>query len=392
MKRILSLDGGGIRGVFSLMVLQRIEDLFRQERKNEKLVLRDEFDFFVGTSTGAVIASFVAWGYSVQTILDLYVEQGGGMFAPAGLVDRMTRHKYDPEAIAEVFKTHFRDRDGKPATLGTDMLQEGDALKYLMVVMRNASTGSPWPVTNNPAAKYSRRSHPECNLEIPIWQLLRASTAAPTFFPPEEIVLGKAKATRIFVDGGLTPYNNPALIAVLTATLPNFNMGWKTGVDELHVVSVGTGSDPAELPPKEARKLNLLDFARYVAPAMIESVAVEQDMICRILGDCLAGENLDREIYDLRGPGPDLLGTAEKKFTYVRYNTKLKADPGTLGSNAAPTSFEMDNLDTIPALKEIGGAFAARAVKREHLFAPFARDPSYVPVSVFASDAKSAGS
>jgi uncharacterized protein len=387
MKRILALDGGGIRGVFSLMILKRIEELFRSERGRPDLVLRDEFDFFVGTSTGAIIATFLAWGHPVGEVLRLYEEHSQAMFTKASLLDRLARNRYQAEAITEFFQTHFRDDDGTLSKLGTDKLRAGGKaggkLTYLMVVMRNATTGSAWPVTNNPEAKYSKRTHPECNLDIPIWQLLRASTAAPTYFPPEELLLGKVKAQRIFVDGGLTPYNNPALIAVLTATLPNYFMGWETGADKLHVVSVGTGSDPAELPPKEAYELNKLDFARYIAPAMIESVASEQDMLCRVFGDCLAGELVNREIYDLRGPGPDLLAPAEKKFSYVRYNTRLRTRLDTPGASASVNAFDLDNLELIPLLKEKGGAFAAAAVKREHLFPPFMRDPSERPASKF---------
>jgi hypothetical protein len=382
MKRILSLDGGGIRGVFSLMILKRIEELCRQERNRHDLVLRDEFDFFVGTSTGAIIAAFLAWGYSADKILRLYEEHSHEMFARASLLDRFTRNEYEAESITDFFKAHFRDQNGSLSKLGTSMLGEGAERKFLMVVMRNATTGSAWPVTNNPEAKYNQRTHPECNLDIEIWQLLRASTAAPTFFPPEELQLGKA--VRICVDGGLTPYNNPALIAVLTATLPNYNMKWETGTDKLQVVSIGTGSDRAELPPKEAHELNKLDFARYVAPAMIESVAAEQDLICRVLGDCLAGEGLDREIYDLRGPGPDLFTVAEKKFTYVRYNTKLRTRLDQPGEPVANNAFNLDDLELIPQLKEKGLVFAQSAVKREHLFPPFFRDLTSVPKSKFA--------
>src|SRR4030095_15878482 len=113
-------------------------------------------------------------------------------------------------------------------------------LKLLLILMRNASTGSTWPVSNNPAAKYNDRSLPDCNLSIPLWQILRASTAAPTYFAPEEIRL--AGPQHMFVDGGITPFNNPALIAVLMATLPDYKLNWPTGRDALHVVSVGTGT------------------------------------------------------------------------------------------------------------------------------------------------------
>ena len=68
--------------------------------------------------------------------------------------------------------------------------------------MRNATTDSPWPISNNPYAKYNERSRLDCNLALPLWQLVRASTAAPTYFPPEVVVVGNREF--IFVDGGVT--------------------------------------------------------------------------------------------------------------------------------------------------------------------------------------------
>ncbi|MEM6916215.1 MAG: patatin-like phospholipase family protein, partial [Verrucomicrobiota bacterium] len=68
MKRILSLDGGGIRGVFTIAILERIEALLREHYKDSKpgLVLADYFDFIGGTSTGAIIAALLSKGLSVR--------------------------------------------------------------------------------------------------------------------------------------------------------------------------------------------------------------------------------------------------------------------------------------------------------------------------------------
>lgn len=410
MRRILALDGGGIRGVFSLMILIRIEEVFREAMRNPKLVLRDVFDYFAGTSTGAIIATFLAWGYGAADILRLYEQYSSEMFQKARTWDRITRYRYQKEAITEFFQRHFRDtpvgQGGErslpdlwaptPAAaplsaLGTEMLREPrnefGQLKYLLVVMRNASTGSSWPVTNNPAAKYGA-NHPQNNLTIPIWQLLRASTAAPTYFPPETVLLGAGRheTTRIFIDGGITPYNNPALIALLSATLPGYNLNWESGRDKLHVVSIGTGSDPAELSAEKALAVTKLDFARYLAPAMIASGVLEQDMLCRVLGDCLAGEMIDRELYQMRGPGPHLLAPEEKKFTYVRYNTRLRTRLDAEGNEVLLDPFDLDNLDLIPALKDKGREFATVAVKPGHFFPPFVHDDAVIPRSRFASD------
>ena len=84
--------------------------------------------------------------------------------------------------------------------------------------LRNTSTGSPWPVSSNPAGRYNQG--PGSNLDLPLWQLVRASAAAPTFFVPEEIELGAR--TFVFSDGAVTTLNNPALQLVLMATLPAY--------------------------------------------------------------------------------------------------------------------------------------------------------------------------
>jgi uncharacterized protein len=98
--------------------------------------------------------------------------------------------------------------------------------------MRNATTDSPWPISNNPFAKYNDLAHPVCNLHFPLWQLVRASTAAPTYFPPEVITCGGKPF--IFVDGGVTMYNNPAFQMFLMATVdqywikaPEDERGWE---------------------------------------------------------------------------------------------------------------------------------------------------------------------
>lgn len=265
MKRILAMDGGGIRGLFSLQVLARIEKLLREERKRPDLVLADEFDMFAGTSTGAMIAAGLCWGMCVGEIEQLYVNHGTQMFTRSPWYRRW-KAKYRSEKLADLFRSIFyEEADGEiPALLGTAKLR-----KLLLVVMRNASTGAPWPLTNNPRAKFNDRLLQDCNLNIPLWQLIRASTAAPSFFAPERIVLGNQAF--LFVDGAISPFNNPALIAVQSATLPCYRVGWPATREELHVVSVGTGSARTLLSKRMPQKVNLLDVLRLVPSAFVGS-------------------------------------------------------------------------------------------------------------------------
>lgn len=364
MKRILSIDGGGIRGVFALQILARIEELLRVERGNPKLVLRDEFDMFAGTSTGAILATALAWGMPVADVNALYTERMTQIFA-ARPWHRRWQSKYDHEVIARLFREVFTEDDAArtPALLGTRKLWNGEIPKYLLVVMRNASTGSPWPVSNNPLAMYNNPELPDNNLQIPIWQLLRASTAAPTFFPPEQIQMGTQ--SHLFVDGGITPYNNPAVIAMLTATLPAYRINWPASPEELLLVSVGTGLVRTRLPEKEASRIHVVDQAAMVAPSLLSAVAVEQDMLCRILGACRFGEVIDSEIGDLSDEG--LLPTSERKFSYVRYNRVFSdAELGDLLRDSGQR-FSLDNLNLIPFLMDHGQRFADQSVRTEHL-------------------------
>jgi len=366
MKRILSLDGGGIGGVFSLQVLARIEAIFRAERGRPTLVLRDEFDFFAGTSTGAITAAGLAWGLSVAELERLWVERGRDIFRKAAWYRRW-RGWYRTEPLAELFRSYFNEGDEArtPATLGTRRLWNAEAPKYLLVVMRNASTGAAWPVCNNPRALYNDPLRPDSNLQIPIWQLLRASSAAPTYFAPEEITLGGQ--THVFIDGGITPFNNPALIALLTATLPSYRIEWPTGVENLVLVSVGTGFERVRFRSGSASRLSILDGAMHVPSALISATVQEQDMLCRLLGDCVFGAALDSELGSLTGPS--LLSASEKKFAYVRYNRLFPREETTAMTLRTKQAFTLDNVELVPYLQDVGRAYAAESVRREHLFA-----------------------
>ncbi|MBI2513973.1 MAG: patatin-like phospholipase family protein [Opitutae bacterium] len=367
MKRILALDGGGIRGVFSLTVLAKIEAIFRAERGRRTLVLREEFDFFAGTSTGAIIASCLAWGMSVDEILTLYRTRGREMFTKAGWMDRYWTGLYDPRVIARLFKDlFFDDETQKPALLGCRRLWGATPAdqKHLLVVMRNATAGSAWPVSNNPFSKYNDRARADCNLDLPLWKLLRASTAAPVYFPPEEIRLGPR--TDLFVDGGMTPYNNPALIAVLMATLPAYAIGWPAGRDVLQVVSVGTGTTRAQLTKQAARNVNNTDVAQFIVPALLGSAGNQQDLLCRVLGHCVFGAPIDRELGALAGDG--LLAATEKKFTYLRYNRALTAAEIAEFERSSGKKFSLDNTELIEDLAALGAAYAEASVCREHFF------------------------
>jgi patatin-like phospholipase/acyl hydrolase len=366
-RKLLALDGGGIRGIMTLEVLAEIQARLQEALgRTDKFVLADYFDYIAGTSTGAIIATCLSLGMRVEAIREFYINSGPDMFDKSNLLRRYYSNKFQSEKLTRKLKGVIAERTGEAeATLGSKALKT-----YLMLVLRNATTDSPWPVSNNPAAKFNDRARPDCNLNLPLWQLVRASTAAPTYFPPEVITFkgqdGKPYEF-IFVDGGVTMYNNPAFQLFLMATLKPYKIEWPTGEDRMLLVSIGTGiaaDANANLAPEE---MNIIYNASSLPSAFMFAASNEQDFLCRVFGRCLNGGQLDREVWDMKGEngaGP----LSPKLFTYMRYNADLtRAGLDALGlSHVEPrTVQQLDSVEYIPQLREVGSA-VAKQVNIEH--------------------------
>ncbi len=220
--RLLALDGGGIRGVLTLEVLVKMEKLLADATgRGESFRLSQFFDYIAGTSTGAIIAAGLARGMSARELLDFYIQTGPAMFDKSFILNRL-RYLYESQPLAaELQGTYGKETDLRPEHLKC----------LLLVVTRNVTTDSPWPISSNPEAKYNLPDRSDCNLRIPLWQLVRASTAAPIFFAPEVLCWDPNDPAKhfVFVDGGMTPYNNPSFLLYRMATEPGYKLGWKKG-------------------------------------------------------------------------------------------------------------------------------------------------------------------
>jgi len=363
-KRILALDGGGVRGVFTIEILARMEELLRQNLQKPQLVLADHFQFMAGSSAGAILATFLSWGTSMDTLRRSYGEQCAKIFPKrtpwrVWEITKLLRALYGAEAISGYLKDYFYDEEtGQPALLGTKKLKT-----TLLVCMRNASTGSAWPITNNPNAKYNQAHLADCNLNIPLWKLVRASTAAPVYFLPEEIEMGKVDFK--FVDGGITPYNNPALIAYLMATLPFYRMDWPVGTRNLLVVSLGTGRMRSVMKNPSLFGSNIGASLLHVPSALMENISLQQDFLCRVLGQCRFGDDIDSEVGNLvEESKPE--SANNKKFDYVRYDHRFTDDEMAAATKASGP-MTLNNIRSIPFFTELGRKYAEKNVAIEHL-------------------------
>src|SRR5579863_3626772 len=131
--RMLALDGGGIRGLITLGILENIEALVAKYTGGR---LCDYFDYIAGTSTGSIIAAGLARGMSVGELIQFYRDSGEEMFEPARLLERV-KYFYTADPLKAQLQAVF----GEDARLGP-----GNLNCLLLVVTKNVTTDSAWPI------------------------------------------------------------------------------------------------------------------------------------------------------------------------------------------------------------------------------------------------------
>jgi uncharacterized protein len=339
-KRMLSLDGGGIRGVLSLGILQQIEAQLRERTGRNDLVLSDYFDYIAGTSTGAIIATALSLGKPVDEIIGQYRSLSSLVFKKNPI------HKWLVSLHAgEPLRRELERFLGSGLTLGDPALKT-----LLMIVLHNTKTDSPWPLSNCASAKYNRPERhlnargADRNLDLSLNDLVRGSSAAPWYFPVQRIAVGAD--TVPFQDGGVTPYNNPAAMLFTMATQDEYEVGWPSGVDHLLLASVGTGIAPMISP-----STNFIVRRLATLPGVfMNGASISQDLLCRSLGTTTFGAPIDSEVGSLP--------CGRSHFAYARYNAALDSGKWLTAQLKARPGFEIEiaNVDKIMSIgaKKLG--------------------------------------
>lgn len=369
-KRILSLDGGGLRGMMTIQVLKKIESLLRQRFDDEKMLLSDYFDLIAGTSTGAIIAAGLSLGMTVDEIDKHYCDLGEKVFKRSFWRRGFARQMYDAKAVASALSD----------VLGKALLKDAKFHTGLLVVAKRLDTGSTWVLTNNPKAKYfaPNPDNPQTipNGEYPLWQVVRASTAAPTFFEGEEIQIhsneskDREDTVGLFIDGGCSPHNNPSLQALMAATMEGYKFGWEAGPDKLLLVSVGTGKSDASV--NVSSKLS--DAAAVQGLLALKNLMEDcGDLVETVLQWISAPTPTARLIDRVAGLAGPVLGGGDGLLTYHRYNALFtqdwfdQADIGIQADASYLASMqEMDKPENIAKLRELGEAVARKQVDIAH--------------------------
>ncbi len=366
-KRILACDGGGIRGALTLGYLKKIETILREKENNPDLLLCDYFDLIGGTSTGSIIASGLAIGMSVDEIITLYMDLGGKIFGKKydwwkpWETFKFLRANFDYSALRDSLLKTFSNDDGEPILMGGPEIKTG-----LCVVAKRADTNSTWYLINHPDGKFYD-SEEGVNKDIPLWQAVRASSAAPTYFVPQMIEVGNGE-TAAFVDGGVSTSNNPSLALLMVATLKGFPFHWEMGADKLEVVSVGTGYSIFSKKIGDIEKNWMLSWAKSVPEMLMQDSSWQNQIIMQWLSDSKTAVEIDMEIEDLNG---DQLG-GKPLIKYLRYNTPLTVDSleklmgKDYSDEQVASIIEMSNAENRFELLDIGLAAAEDEISAGH--------------------------
>jgi hypothetical protein len=214
-RRILAIDGGGVRGIIPATVLASLE-------RSTGTLARDQIDLVAGTSTGAVIAGAVAAGIPAERLVSLYRRRGPELFRSIpllGLIERVvTGHEYDVRTLHRI----LREELGEHARWLVN-----DVPIDILVTAVQLSNGHPWYfVKDRPGANSCRTGG------VRLLDCVTASAAAPTYFAPWEV-----PGVGTLVDGGAGVAGNPVYQACVEA----FEYTATYSPEATVVVSLGTG-------------------------------------------------------------------------------------------------------------------------------------------------------
>jgi uncharacterized protein len=365
-KRILALDGGGVRGAITVAFLERIEAVLG-ERLGQPVRLGDWFDLIGGTSTGAVIAGALALGYRAKDVKDFYLRLAPRVFKRPFWRITGLQSKFDATALRQEIAAIVKDRT----------LDSPDLITGLGIITKRMDTGSPWIVTNNPVAPFwetparkpdDLKSPPTGNRFYSLANLVRASTAAPFYFDPELLPIIEGEPHGLFVDGGVTPHNNPSLILFLMTILKSYGLNWQTGPDKLTVASIGTGSYRDELVPDQLGVGKTAKIAYRALTSLMNDAQTFILMQMQYLGETLTPWLINSEVGTLAGDGP----SQGKLFRFMRYDIRLEPLWMKQHLDADVSLAEtvrlraMDDPSIIEAIYELATVAAKKQVMAEH--------------------------
>ncbi len=360
-KRILSLDGGGIRGTLTLGILKKIE-LLVKEQYGPKALLADYYDLISGTSTGAIIASGLAIGKSVDEIVDLYLDLGVKIFGEGRKWKVIPRNWKTFRAILRENYSSQKLESYLKGVLGETTIGDQEQIRCgLAINAKRADTYSLWTVANHPDGKYYA-----ANAHLKLWELCRASSAAPYYFKPKVLKLKTREGKEFdaaFIDGGVSLANNPAWAVFLTSIVGSFGFKWNAGTDNLFITTIGTGNGIKKEDPFSLEKHRAIHWAPKLSDLfMVDALEMNQVLLEGMGNNIGPAYPIDSQFSD--ETYPPLFRLKAQLFSFERHNVALTdkalSQLDFAFSDQEINSFkEMDHFENMEALLRIGKAYAA---------------------------------
>ena len=309
--RILSVDGGGIRGILPGQILVSLEEKLRKKSGNANARLADYFDLFAGTSTGGILTClYNSPKFTAKEAVELYLQKGANIFTKTfrkklssffGIADEA----FDVSNLENCLKKYFGD-----ALLSS-------SLKHNIITSYDI-------VNRRPHFFRQRKARVDADFDFPLWQVCRGTSAAPTYFEPA-MVKSKAGNKYPVVDGGVFA-NNPTLCAYAEARQIFESMredrkalGKKVSASEMLILSVGTGTVKVPYAYETARGWGLAGWVRPVLDIMMSGVSDTVDFQLKQIFDAVGKpQNYVRLMPDLTGVNPEMSDASPKNLEALR--------------------------------------------------------------------------
>ena len=257
--KILAIDGGGIRGIIPAVILTEIQRRLGQD-------LWQSFDLIAGTSTGGIIALGIGTDcnqgqpYAPDELVKLYVDNGPAIFKKNFLTPEreLILPKYSPDSLEAALAKFFHNTEF--LTSRTPLLISSYDLQGQL-----------------PFFFKSHRIAADPTYNWKVREIARATSAAPTYFPPLHLVRGTEDYA--LVDGGVF-VNNPSMAAYAEARRLYGNAAQFT------IVSVGTGDRQDQISYASAAEWGLLGWAKQIEPELMDSDSEAEDFELNSLPGC----------------------------------------------------------------------------------------------------------
>ena len=309
---ILSIDGGGMKGIISSIVLMHLEEYLREYSQDKDVGIVDYFDIVAGTSTGSILTALLLcpdeYGkpkYHAEDALQLYISRGKDLFRkrplyPINTLFGLYKSKYTNRYFKEELDKYFGE------------LKISKLLKPCMIVTYDMETRKTLFLNSISCKQDSSR-------EMLVKDAVLASCSAPTYFPPVKANYGVYRE-HCFIDGGVSA-NNPAMSALIESLKLPIVMGLR----DTYVFSLGNAMTQKYYSCGNIAKWGIAKFALPLISIFMESSEEIVDYQLHKLYECHRMEDHYLRIEDvIYGEIPAMDDTSKKAIdTFIKIGNQL---------------------------------------------------------------------